>query len=73
MDKAKEPEVAKLREEEKRLVDKINACKPNASGILQMEGAITVCEDEVDWLVITFREREELGRVRRRIEFLTFQ
>ena len=59
--------LTELREEEKRLVNKINACEPTPSGILQMGGTITVCEDEDDWKVITMGDRMTLKRVQEQI------
>lgn len=57
-----------LDKEGKRLVDKINAKRPTPSGILQIRGGITVCEDEDDWKVITMNSRWELKRVREQIK-----
>ena len=57
-----------LAEEEKRLNDAINSKRPTPSGTLVMPGgALTVCEDEDDWRVITMKERLELKGVRAKI------
>lgn len=57
-----------LAEEEKRLCDEINARRPTESGILMEGGAITVCEDEDDWKVITLGSRMKLEEVRNKIK-----
>lgn len=59
--------LADLAEEEKKLVDEINARAPTPSGILRIGDGITVCEDEDDWRVITMRQRSELRAVREKI------
>ena len=59
--------LTELQEEEKKLIDKINACQPNSSGILQIGGAITICEDEDDWKVITMGSRIRLREVQEQI------
>ncbi len=56
-----------LAEEEQKLVDEINARRPTPSGILQIGGAITVCEDEDDWRVITMGLRQERRKVKEKI------
>ena len=60
--------LANLAEEEKLLLDKINSMRPTPSGILVLPGpALTVCEDEDDWKVITMKERYQLKEVREKI------
>lgn len=60
--------LANLAEEEKKLVDKINSMRPTPDGVLVLPGpALTVCEDEDDWRVITMKERLELKGVREKI------
>jgi len=56
--------VSDLGLKEKKLCDEINAKKPTESGTLFTEGAVTVCEDEDDWLIITLKERKELDKVK---------
>ena len=56
-----------LTEQEKKLVAEINGRRPNGSGILVESGAITICEDEDDWKVITMKSRLELKEVREKI------
>jgi len=60
--------LADLAEEEKKLCDEINARRPTESGILMEGGAITVCEDEDDWKVITLGFRMKLEKVRNTIK-----
>jgi len=57
-----------LAEEEKKLCDEINARRPTQSGIIMEGGALTICEDEDDWKVITLGLRAKLERVRQRIK-----
>jgi len=57
-----------LDEEGKRLVDEINARRPTPSGILQVGGGITLCEDEDDWKVITMESRRELKGVKEQMK-----
>jgi hypothetical protein len=57
-----------LAEEEKKLCDEINARRPTQSGIIMESGALTICEDEDDWKVITLGPRAKLERVRQRIK-----
>jgi len=57
-----------LAEEEERLCDEINARRPTESGILMEGGAITLCEDEDDWKVITLGSRMKLNRVQAKIK-----
>ena len=59
--------LAELQKKEKELVDRINACRPTRSGILQVGGGITVCEDDDDWRVITMGDRMKLSDVRSEI------
>lgn len=60
--------LADLAEEEQKLISEINALAPTPSGVLMVGGALTLCEDEDDWRVITMRQREALKRVRDRIK-----
>jgi len=57
-----------LGEKETKLVKKINSMRPTPSGVLVLPGpALTVCEDEDDWKVITMKERLELKEVKEKI------
>ncbi|MBA7639533.1 hypothetical protein ES703_47192 [subsurface metagenome] len=71
LDEQKQTILAGLRKEEKKLVDEINACRPTPSGVLFRGGAITICEDEDDWKVITMGSRLKLKRVREEIARLS--
>lgn len=51
-------------EKEQRLINEINALAPTPSGVLIVGGALTLCEDDDDWKVITMNQRIELKRVR---------
>ncbi len=53
-----------LLEEEKEISQKINAKRPTESGALFINGEVTLCEDEDDWIVITIKERKELEEVK---------
>lgn len=57
-----------LDKEGKRLVDKINARRPTPSGILQIGGGVTLCEDEDDWKVITMESRWKLKEVKEQMK-----
>lgn len=59
--------LANLAKEEQKLIDEINAFAPTSSGVLVIGGAVTLCEDEDDWKVITMRQREDLRRVREKM------
>jgi len=56
-----------LVKQEKKLVDDINSRRPNESGILVINEAPKVCEDNDDWKVITFKLCEELKDIREKI------
>ena len=53
-----------LAEVEQRLINEINSLAPTPSGVLHLKGALTICEDEDDWRVITMGQREELRKVK---------
>lgn len=60
-----------LLEKEKEIIEKINAKRPTESGALFVNGGVTLCEDEDDWVVITLKERGELKEVKEKaIDFL---
>jgi hypothetical protein len=60
-----------LHDKAEGLVKKINACKPTPSGILGFsDGAVTVCETEDDWKIITLKERQELKEVQKEMAAL---
>jgi len=60
-----------LLEKEKEIIEKINAKRPTESGVLFVNGGVTLCEDEDDWIVITLKERGELKEVKEKaIDFL---
>lgn len=60
--------LANLAEEERKLVEEINVLAPTPSGVLRIGNALTICEDEDDWKVITMRQREDLKRVKDKIK-----
>ena len=60
--------LADLAGQEQNLINEINALAPTPSGILMIEGALTVCEDEDDWKVITMRQRGALREVREKMK-----
>ncbi len=57
-----------LGKEERKLCDKINAKMPTESGVLPVDGGVTLCEDKDDWIVITLKERKELDEVTNKIK-----
>jgi len=57
-----------LADKEKKLCDKINSKRPTESGIVREGSAITLCQDDDDWLVITMKERSEREEVREEIK-----
>lgn len=60
--------LASLAQEEHRLAEKINSMRPTPSGILVLPGpALTVCENEDDWKVITIKERCQLKEIKGKI------
>jgi len=62
--------LADLAEGEQRLIKEINALAPTPSGVLVIGNALTVCEDEDDWKVITMGQREKLRKVRDKIKMI---
>lgn len=56
-----------LLEKEQEIIEKINAKRPAKSGVLLVNGGITLCEDEDDWIIITIKERGELKEVKGKV------
>jgi len=52
---------------EHSLCEEINARKPRESGYFMEGGALVPCADEDDWKVVTFKFREDLSNVRKKI------
>lgn len=60
--------LSELAEKEKEICDKINVRQPNRTGVVVVEGGVTVCEDKDDFIVITAGLRQELEKVRNEIK-----